>query len=293
MLLLSLVPDPALGFGLGIHPTTIEVGLRPGDAHRQVLTVGNIHREKKIALTVGIADWSLDEHQQLELYPPGSRPKSAADWVRFSPAALELSPGESQRIVVEIQVPVQVDGPGDYRFAILVSPVLPPPEERRRAPSGVWSRVQVSSLFYVTVPPASADAAVVDARMDRDSGGGPAVRFSVQNRGTSHSRIEGELRLLDARDQVVLRQPINRVVLEGQTGRILSPLDEGWRQLPAGRYRVVFALEDYEGSIPVRLAAPPVLELPWLELPAEPGGPSATDGDPPDPANDPQDSEGR
>lgn len=265
-----LLPSAVFGFGLGIHPTTIEVGLRPGDQHRQILTVGNIHREKKIALTVGIADWTLDEHQQLELSPPGTSARSAADWVRFSPAALELSPGESQRIVVEIDVPVGVSGPGDYRFAILVSPVLPPPEARRQAPSGVWSRVQVSSLFYVTVPPAKADAVVVDARLVRGAEGGPAVRFGVHNRGTSHSRLSGELRLLDSRGAVVLRQPISRVVLEGQIGQVLAPLDETWRDLPPGRYQVAFDLRDYEGQVPVRLAAPPSLELPWTMPPPEP-----------------------
>jgi hypothetical protein len=267
-LLLLLLPEAALAFGLGLHPTTVEVGLNPGGRHRQVLTVGNLHRERSLALTVGLADWSLDENQQLELYPPGSTLRSAAPWVRFSPAVLKLAPGETRRVLVEIDVPVELEGPGDYRFAVLVSPVLPPPEKRAEAPSGVWSKVQVSSLFYITLPPAAAEAAVVDARVERGKDGGPEVAFSVRNSGNSHARLSGHLHLLDASGRKVLSQPINRVVLEGQTGRVRTPLDEAWRQLPAGRYRVDFDLEAYEGSVPVRLAASPVVDLPFGPPPA-------------------------
>lgn len=261
-------PRPSHGFGIGIHPTTVEVALRPGGQHRQVLTVGNLNRDKSLALTVGLADWSLDENQQLMLKPPGSSAKSASDWVRFSPATLKLAPGESQRIVVEIRVPVEVEGPGDYRFGILVSPILPPREERKQSPSGVWSRVQVSSLFYVTLPPAKADAAVIAASWERSATGGPEARFSIINRGTSHSRIVGELRLLDTKGEVVMTQPVNRVILEGQTGRLASPLDSAWKDLSAGVYRLAFELEDYEGAVPVEVPALPALELPWLDLPA-------------------------
>lgn len=279
------LPASAQGFGLGIHPTTIEVGLQPGGQHRQVLTIGNLHREKKLALTVGLADWTLDEHQRLELSPPGSSERSAADWVRFSPAALELDPGENQRIVVEIQVPVEVAGAGDYRFAILVSPVLPPPEKRRDAPSGVWNRVQVSSLFYITIPPAKADPAVVEARIDRGADGGPSVFFAVDNQGTAHARLSGELRLLDAQGRVALRQPVNRVVLEGQVGQVRAPLAKEWRDLAAGRYKLDFALQSYEGAVPVKIPDPVRLNLPWPEPPAadpvdaaDPADPDGTTG---------------
>lgn len=262
------LPDAVAAFGIGIHPTTIEVGLRPGDQHRQVLTVGNLNREKSLALTVGLADWSLDPSQQLILKPPGSTPKSAADWVRFSPATLKLAPGESQRIVVEIRVPVDVDGPGDHRFGILVSPILPSPEDRKDLPSGVWSRVQVSSLFYVGVPPAKAEATVVEASWHRDDGGQPSAHFGIRNQGNAHARIVGELRLLTEDGQVALRQPINRVVLEGQTGLVKSPLPAEWEALPAGRYRLDLDLEAYEGPVPIEVPAMPVLELPWLDLPS-------------------------
>ena len=272
--LLLLLPEMAGAFGLGIHPTTVEVGLEPGGRHRQVLTIGNLHREKSLALTIGLADWSLDENQQLELFPPGSTPRTAASWVRFSPSALKLAPGESQRVVVEVQVPVKTSGPGDYRFGVLVSPVLPPPEERRKAPSGVWNKVQVSSLFYVTLPPASAKASVVDARFERSPKGEPELHFAVRNDGNSHARLSGEVRLLDEGGRKVLQQPVKRVVLEGQTGQVRAPLHQGYRDLPAGRYRADFALEAYEGSVPVEMASTPVLELPLLELPATAPSPS-------------------
>ena len=102
--------------------------------------------------------------------------------------------------------------------------------------------------------------------------GAPLVRFAVHNRGLSHARLSGEIRLLAADGSVAFRQPVSRVVLEGQVGQVRAVLEEGWRELPSGRYKVAFALQSYEGSVPVRLASPPVLDLPW-------GTP--TDGSPP------------
>mgnify|MGYP001796513976 CR=1 FL=1 len=64
---------PASGFGIGLQPTTVEMTVEPGERQRQIVNLGNVHQEQKISLTIGLADWTLDEAGQIQLVPPGER----------------------------------------------------------------------------------------------------------------------------------------------------------------------------------------------------------------------------
>ncbi|MDG1826648.1 MAG: hypothetical protein P8H62_10325 [Henriciella sp.] len=88
---LAATATPASAFGIGLQPTTVEMSVQPGDRQRQVVNLGNVHQEKTISLTLGLADWALDENGQIQLTPPGETDSSAAEWVRFSPASQSKS----------------------------------------------------------------------------------------------------------------------------------------------------------------------------------------------------------
>ncbi len=70
-------------FGIGVQPSTVEMTIKPGDRQRQIVTVGNVHKSKTISLTMGLADWSLDENVKLILDAPGDTERSASEWVRY------------------------------------------------------------------------------------------------------------------------------------------------------------------------------------------------------------------
>ena len=146
----SLITAPlaASAFGIGLQPTTVEIDVEPGDRQRQVINIGNVHTEDRIALTLGLADWSLDEKGQIKLSPPGDSDQSASDWVRFSPAFVELDPGETEQVIVDKAATMRVAREGDYRFALIASTILP---ESREGQSGVWKKYQIASLFYLTM----------------------------------------------------------------------------------------------------------------------------------------------
>jgi len=84
----------AAAFGVGVQPSTVEMTVKPGDRQRQVVTIGNVHKSKTISLTMGLADWSLDKDGKLILDAPGETERSAADWIRFSPASVTLKPDQ-------------------------------------------------------------------------------------------------------------------------------------------------------------------------------------------------------
>ena len=249
-------PQVASAFGVGVQPSTVEMTIKPGDRQRQVVTIGNVHKSKTISLTMGLADWSLDENGKLVLNPPGETDRSAADWVRFSPASVTLKPETSQDVVVEISTPFKIKDKGDHRFALLATTLLPELDKRGDV-SGVWNRYQLASLFYLTLTPSSSLPVVESAGFV--AGDAPSLTFKIKNTGDAHARLMGTALIKDAGGEVVSETPLSTVVLDNHTRKydvkIVAP--DG---LQPGEYSVdidmtnTFAPQNKFRSTPVNVA---------------------------------------
>ncbi|MEM8615788.1 MAG: hypothetical protein AAGF20_02530, partial [Pseudomonadota bacterium] len=205
---------PVAAFGIGLQPTTVEMQIEPGERHRQVIHLGNVHTEDTIALTLGLADWSLDEAGQIELMPPGEGEGSASDWVRFSPAFVTLQPGETEQIIVDMAAPIRVSRAGDHRFALIASTILP---EERSGQSGVWKKYQLASLFYLTLGEGESTPSVRGASLSTAPNGQAQVDLAFENTGNAHARLRGQMTVKgDGADPIFV--PLNNiVVLDGAT----------------------------------------------------------------------------
>lgn len=219
---IAAVPLAASAFGIGLQPTTVEIDVEPGDRQRQVINIGNVHTEDRIALTLGLADWSLDQNGQIKLAPPGDSDTSAADWVRFSPAFVELEPGETEQVIVDMATPMRVDREGDFRFALIASTILP---ESRDGQSGVWKKYQIASLFYLTIGDATSSPEIKGADLETREDGVQQIEIDIANEGSAHARLRGEATITgDGADPVTI--PIaNLVVLDEATRSYKIPLD--------------------------------------------------------------------
>lgn len=218
--LISFAPHAA-AFGIGLQPTTVEIEVEPGDRQRQVINIANVHQEKTISLTIGLADWSLDEGGQIELTPPGENEDSAAEWVRFSPAFITLEPGQAEQIVVDMAAPSRLERAGDHRFALLASTILP---EDRGGESGVWKKYQIASLFYLTANPARSAPVIQNSSIVATPDGGHAVELTIENQGNAHARLDGEI-LISAPDRESERLNVgNLVILNDSMRRYSAPL---------------------------------------------------------------------
>lgn len=212
---LAAISAPAFSFGIGLQPTTVEMSVQPGDRQRQVINLGNVHQEDTISLTLGLADWSLDEQGQIVLNPPGESATSAANWVRFSPAFVTLEPGETEQIIVDMATPVRVEREGDFRFALIASTLLP---EERSGQSGVWKKYQIASLFYLTLGQAESRPAVKQASLSVAPDGQQFVVFDLENSGNAHARLRGEIEISGDSGETIT-QPISNLVVLDQTAR--------------------------------------------------------------------------
>ncbi|WP_371398364.1 hypothetical protein [Fretibacter rubidus] len=202
----------ANAFGVGVQPSTVEMTVKPGDRQRQVVTIGNVHKSKTISLTIGLADWALDKNGKLILDPPGETPRSAADWIRFSPASVTLKPETSQDVTVEISVPYKLEHKGDHRFALLASTMLPELNERGET-SGVWNRYQLASLFYLTLTPAKSLPEVTSVAINEDLA--DTITLEIKNEGDAHARLQGTAFVKNQSGDVVAETPLSAVVLDG------------------------------------------------------------------------------
>ena len=240
----------AHAFGVGVQPATVEMSIKNGERARQTVTLGNVHTEKTITLQLSLADWTLDENGELLLSPPGESPRSGADWVRFSPAQVTLEPETKQDVTVEVTTPYKVGETGDHRFALLATTLLP---EDRAGQSGVWSKYQLASLFYLTLGPAESLAVVEEVEAD-ESG----VTLTLRNDGNAHARVKGTARLNAAGGETVGETEINTVLIEGQRRELAF----GFGELPSGAYEVEFDIDNVYAPQndfrPVTIAAGPV-----------------------------------
>ncbi len=218
----GLAAPIAGAFGIGLQPTTVEMEVEPGDRKRQVINLANVHTEKTISLTLGLADWSLDEAGQIQLTAPGETDDSAADWVRFSPAFVILKPGEAQQIVVDMATPSRLDRAGDFRFALLASTVLP---EERGGQSGVWKKYQIASLFYLTAGDAESLPAIIDSGITVTPEGTQSIELRFENTGNAHARLEGVVDIRTAGGETTSLPIANLVVLNGAARTHTLPLD--------------------------------------------------------------------
>ena len=220
---MAAIAAPAAPFGIGLQPTTVEMTVQPGDRQRQVINLGNVHQEQTISLTLGLADWSLDESGQISLTPPGEPNSSAADWVRFSPAFVTLEPGETEQVIVDMAAPIRIDREGDYRFALIASTLLP---EERSGQSGVWKKYQIASLFYLTMGNAKSAPEVKAASVSQSADGASEIVLDFENSGNAHARLRGDVQITGDAGEPIVESISNLVVLHEGIRKYRVPLTE-------------------------------------------------------------------
>lgn len=274
-LALAALAAPASSFGIGLQPTTVEMSVQPGDRQRQVINLGNVHQEDTISLTLGLADWSLDDAGQIQLTPPGDSDTSAADWVRFSPAFVTLRPGETEQIIVDMAAPIRVDREGDYRFALIASTLLP---EERTGQSGVWKKYQIASLFYLTMGEAESHPEIKKAALTVSPEGEQAITFNLENSGNAHARLRGEIEISGDTGETIKEPISNLVVLDEATRTYRLPLTQELPGNPEVRVTLenIYAPQSSTGAV---MLTPFTSELTFEET-ALPGG-AASDEDTP------------
>lgn len=209
----------------------------PGERYSATVSVRN---EGPIAETVRLSqtDYRFASDGSVFYDEPGTLPRSNADWIELSAAAVRVLPGEEVPIGYSVRVPDEADREGTYWSVIMVETDM---SSGSGADGGVGVRhlmrfaVQVISEF----PGGEGSLATVEAGLERDPGG-VDLGISVANTGTRMLRpeISVELYARDGSQYGPYVAPAQRLY-PGTSARFVVPLADA----PLGEYRAVAILD--------------------------------------------------
>ena len=221
--------------GLGINPGRVEVEMKAGQEKTIAFEIeappSDVPMRGRLTLT--LADWHIDEEAGVTYSDAGAQPDSAAPWIVFSPAAMNISSGQKQVVRVTVRLPHDVQ-PGDYRTAIFIQerpPATPPGRDEHL----VYVRFRYVFFLYVVVPPVSIQAELLDVALQIQPRGAHLVCV-LKNSGSRHVRpyITWYIRGEDQHVVSSVKQYEATVLLPFSSINERFPIED----LPPGKYEI-------------------------------------------------------
>ena len=252
------VPAPPRNGGLGVAPAVIEVAGKRGTTVAQTFTLDN-STSARVRFRCKTGDFWYDADNQLTFAPAGTKERSAALWVQFSPAEIIAEPNSSVTVKALVTIPTNARG-GYYLTPIFEGEAAPRTENDAPEAGKAALAIELTGLMLVAVEDAS------DYRIEISQGdvtppsatAEMSVTLNVANRGLSHTRMRGVFALLDKGGKIVGRGNTDtRTILPGQQLK----LSGSWAgTLPVGSYTALVTLTYLRaGQTPTTL----VKELPF------------------------------
>lgn len=92
------------GQGISVSPSRIALSGQPGQTVSQAITFTNTS-DKNLNFISSLKDWDRDEYGIKRYYPAGQLEHSNSNWISLSSSSIQLAPGESKVINVNLRVP--------------------------------------------------------------------------------------------------------------------------------------------------------------------------------------------
>lgn len=214
---------------VGVSPSRVEVDISQGSVTESV-RVFNFGAET-IDIQVSLANWDLDEGNQVRTLPPTEQ--SLDQWMIVNPLQFTVDPGESQVVRFAIRPRVE-PSPGEHRGMLFFEERTPPEEE-----PGVRFQFRVGVAVYAYSGRITRTAVLHGLKLTGE-GRDARLAFDLTATGNAHVRPSGTLTVhpakADAADEPTVSSAIPAApVLPGtrRTVRVALP-----RDLPAGDYRI-------------------------------------------------------
>lgn len=234
-----------------VKPMNVYFEPSPGETETKTITVEN-GGSAPTEVTVRLIDWVRTTDGGLQFFPPGSRERSCADWIVYSPTTLEIPPGESGSITVELSVPEEVKG--DYWATFLV---------QESSKSGVEEQVAttisinyVAKIFYQNPVTSKKTAEISNIQMVENNP--PSFEVKLKNTSPSYLRPSGDLEVRNLQGETVRTIEIGEFGLLPEGERILSLQSDQSPGLEPGTYYGIVVMDfggDHliQGGLPIEI----------------------------------------
>jgi len=234
---------------IGVTTLGIDVRVEPGgSATGSFLVINN--SEEPARVRVQVEDFERTPDGGVRLLPPGTHPNSLADFLSVFPQEFTLpgGRGQAQEVVFTVSLPEDAAGPHWSILLVQEVPATEPPGGSSDG-DGMSTQARLRVSFGVQVRQVDPTHAVNDGKItdmvvllpEPEEGRPLRVLTEYVNTGTLFQRPHGEVRIIDARGEIVRRVEIPPFwVLPGGVRRLEIPVEEA---LPPGAYAALTVLD--------------------------------------------------
>jgi len=219
-----LIASSALAqVGIGMAPPRFELTLEPGATVSKDVAIFSRNAPDQ-RISVEIVDWSLSPDGRLLVLPRGSQRYSAANWLSAAIDPFTLKQNEPHIIHFSVTAPA-TNLEGSY-WAGLSFTTQPNPGKHKGMVVAVRTRAVV--IIYVTIQGTEKPASALQGlSLQTEEDGKNYIVADVVNKGNVYLRLNGELRFLNTKGEVVERTPLTeRVLLREGLVRYKLPVPE-------------------------------------------------------------------
>ncbi len=141
---------------LGVYPTTLDFRLTSGQSEAQIINLSN-GSANKVQFRIYLNDWVRDSAGGHIYYEPASIERSCARWLTIDKNFIELQPGESTQLTVQMLVPSSPDAATEMKWAMLFIETVEENTSRndKNAQATVKNLIRVGVHVYQTPPNAT------------------------------------------------------------------------------------------------------------------------------------------
>ncbi len=246
--LLLFVP---ISFGLGVEGVIFEAEAAPGQHVDHEITVSLRDNEAPMDLQVDIQDWGQTlEGSNQELEEGAVAIYSAKGFLKASPSSFHLEPGESQKVLVEGDIPEDV-GPGG-RYALISVHSLPTVGEDEGSEGSVGVAVAINALVRLTISGTeiSRIGEITDIRAEDPSEECQNISLIFKNTGNYHYKACAKASLKDKKGNLLTNSssPVSSNIIPS-AARIFSLSLTPEKDILPGTYSISAIVEEEDGTV--------------------------------------------
>ncbi len=218
---------------IGVSALSVDLKLPPGGSFTGAYEVINNSQQSR-KFTIEIKDYDRNLDGGLVLLPPATHPRSLAKFLSVTPTEFTLAPGQKRTITFTVQIPGTERGP-NWTAIVATSlysspaPASPQTDQQQQPPIGV--QIGTAEQFVTKIRRTDPTNAVNRGRIlsvrallpERDKPLRIATEY--ENSGTTFQQLKVEMRIVNAKGEVVRQRHLSDVVL-----------------LPGGKQRIEIAV---------------------------------------------------
>jgi hypothetical protein len=252
-LLLYINSEAQTGNGLLIRPYVLEYKLDRGQSASQKITILN-RMDQKAQFRLYINDWLRDSMGGHVYQAVNTLPHSCSRWISFENEFVEVNPGETKELVINLNVPDSAEAVNEMRWSMLFIETISEAKAPVVSPGGVSTQIDNKMRLGIHIyqtPPAVIRKEMKLVSFDETALNSSVYRLVCVNTGSIQLRCNSTLEIIDFESGTKTKlKPIESAMFPGQKRFIDFELPG---KLKKGKYSLLATIDGGE-DIPLEAA---------------------------------------